>query len=258
LPAHLTFENKSENANAYIWKVNSEVVAESENLDYTFLESGRYLVELEAQKDSKKDKKQTEIIIEASIQCHVLIKTSLGNLVVQLSEQTPRHLNNFVQLVESNYYNGLTFHRVIDGFMIQGGDNKTRKSGKRFSEPEQIDHEINPELHHVKGALAAARMPDQMNPKKKSSGSQFYIVKGSSLTKDKLKRIRAEKLFEYNQDQIASYLEQGGAPQLDGEYTVFGSLVSGFDVLDKISETKTNKFDKPLEDVKILNVKLLN
>ena len=177
---------------------------------------------------------------------------------MELSEETPIHLRNFTKLVEEGFYNGLIFHRVIDGFMIQGGDNKSRNSGKRLPEPPEIKNEISNDLIHVRGAVAAARMPDDMNPKKKSSGSQFYIVEGRALDMQKLKRIREEKLFEYKDEQIEQYLEYGGTPQLDGEYTVFGRLLIGYDVMEKISSVDTDKYDKPEKDVRILKARMLN
>ncbi len=258
IPAQLTFSNKSKASESYIWKVNGEVVSTNETLDHCFYDSGKHHVVLLAQAGTKVDSVSKELILRPPGNCMVLMKTSLGDLVMELSELTPVHLDNFVRNVESGYYVGLQFHRVISNFMVQGGDNKTRKSGRKFDEPEEIDSEILTSLHHVRGALAAARMPNEMNPDKRSSGSQFYIVDGAEMDEKKLKRIRAEKLFEYTEDQIQSYYDLGGAPQLDGEYTIFGRLVRGFDTLDKIASTKTDKFDKPLEPVTILEARMLN
>lgn len=258
IPAQLTFSNKSKASESYTWKVNGEVVGSSESLEHSFYDSGKHQVVLLAQSGNKVDSVSKELILRPSGNCMVLMRTSEGDLVMELSELTPIHLNNFVNLVESGYYKGLQFHRVINNFMIQGGDNKTRKSGRKFEEPADIDNEILTSLHHVRGALAAARNPTEMNPDRKSSGSQFYIVDGAEMDEKKLKRIRAEKLFEYSEDQIQSYYDLGGAPQLDGEYTVFGKLVRGFDTLEKIASTKTDKFDKPLNPVTILEARMLN
>ena len=135
---------------------------------------------------------------------------------------------------------------------------KLRKTRFKGIIPDVIQPEINNSLYHTRGALAAARMPDEINPGKNSSSTQFYIVDGRSVDEDKLKDTESSKLINYSDEQIESYLSNGGAPQLDGEYTVFGFLVDGFDVLEAISVVKTNERDKPLEEVVILEAKILN
>lgn len=158
------------------------------------------------------------------------IVTSMGTIKVKLYGKTPLHRENFAKLAISGFYDGLLFHRVINGFMIQGGDPLTKDSsmvayygtgGPDYT----IPAEFVPEYKHLKGALAAARRGDMANPKKESSGSQFYIV----------------------QDEKA-------CAQLDGEYTVFGQTVEGFDVIDKIAQVRTDAKDRPVNDVKIIKI----
>lgn len=258
VPSKVYFENVSKNASGFTWLVNGLQVSNDENLNYEFLESGRYVVELIAEEGSKQVRKQSELFIQPPRNCIVLIETTAGNLVLELLEETSGHLQNFTDLVDSGFYNGLIFHRVIEDFMIQGGDNASRSGGKRYDDPSEIPQEIMISHPHYRGALAAARMPDDMNPTKASSGSQFYIVDGRKLTDDSMKKVQSKKLFNYTAEQLTKYTEVGGAPQLDGEYTVFGYLVSGFDVLDRIAECTTDSYDKPLQDIKIIKAVSLN
>ena len=142
--------------------------------------------------------------------------------------------------------------------MIQGGDNNSRNGGKRIKEPEEIAHEFDSGLLHYRGALAAARTPDEVNPEKKSSGSQFYIVDGREFSEKEFDKMLSNLVMDYSESEISQYIEVGGAPQLDGEYTVFGKLVAGYDVLDKIAQTTTDNSDKPVQDVLILEARTLN
>lgn len=258
VPAKVYFENNSENISSYSWEVDGQVVTSDKHLEHTFYDSGKHKVVLIAKEGNKVQRKESTVYVEAPSNCMALLKTSMGILVVELSEETPGHLQNFSELVESGFYNGIFFHRIIDDFMVQGGGNENRNSGKRFTDPVTIPQEISTDLPHYKGALAAARMPDDMNPEKASSGSQFYLVDGRKLTADRMKKIQEEKLFDYTEEQIEKYIAVGGAPQLDGEYTVFGQLISGFDVLDAMAKTDTDKYDKPLEDIVILEARMLN
>lgn len=257
-PHLLKADNTSSNASTYVWKVNGKEISTSNDLEYPLYNSGRYIIELEAKEGDKSSTKTDEVIINAREACLLLMRTTEGDMIFSLLEETPLHLHNMEQLIEDKYYNGLLFHRIIDDFMIQGGDNKTRSSGRRFLEPETIDHEIKKEFPHYRGALAAARMPDDINPEKASSGSQFYIVDGRRYDMDKIKKAQKEKYFDYTTEQLEAYVDKGGAPQLDGEYTVFGYMVQGYDVLDKISRVETDKFDRPIDDIKIIEVKFLN
>lgn len=258
VPAKLYFENKSKNASEFVWLIDGDEVSSDENLQYEFLSSGRYVIELKSREGTKQAIQTTEVFIQSPDNCLVLLETTAGNLIVELLEEPSGHLMNFIELSESGFYNGLSFHRVINDFMIQGGDNSSRSGGKRFDNPPTIPEEINADYPHYRGALAAARMPDDMNPTKASSGSQFYIVDGRKLSEANMKKAQSSKLFNYSPDQITKYIEQGGAPQLDGEYTVFGYLISGFDVLDRIAESTTDSYDKPLQDIKIINTRSLN
>lgn len=176
----------------------------------------------------------------------VVIHTDYGDMKLKLYNKTPLHRDNFLKLVKEGWYDGSTFHRVIEEFMIQGGKNSKGKEGPGY----RIDAEFVPGYIHKTGALAAARQSDQVNPQKKSSGSQFYIVQGRKLSDQELDYLakRMNKTFSDKQREV--YKTIGGTPHLDGDYTVFGELVEGFDVLDKIAAVKTIKpGDKPVEDV---------
>ena len=225
---------------------------------YMFRESGRFIVKHVVQKGDKRSVSRQEIVISAPKQCRVIMQTDLGNMVFELYENTPDHLNNFLKLVEDEYYNGLSFHRVMSGFMIQAGDNATRRGAYKKATYPEITKEINSENLHYKGVLAAARMPDNINVEKSSSGTQFYIVHGRNVTRDELLGYNDERSTSYREDHIEAYLEKGGAPQLDFEYTVFGELIDGFDTLDKIASVETNDADKPIEDVRIIDVSIVN
>lgn len=257
-PTVVNFTNKSVGAENYSWSIDGAVMTDSTNLEHLFLSSGRYAIELSAITGQKQNRLTKEVIIDAPKECLVYMQTNLGDLIFSLSELTPNHRDNFLKLVDESFYEGVLFHRVINGFMIQGGNGRTRQ-GKSKKEAEYlIDQEIDNTLVHTQGALAAARMPDDVNPSKASSGSQFYIVSGRAITEESLENMEAGKLFEYTKDQKEAYVSEGGAPQLDGEYTVFGRLLKGYDTLNKISKVKTDNRDKPIEDVVILKVFSIN
>jgi peptidylprolyl isomerase len=247
----------------------------------------------------------------------VLISTNFGDITIKLYNETPHHRDNFIKLVEEGFYDSTIFHRVITQFMIQGGDpdSKNAKPGQQLGNGGP-GYEINPEfrsnLYHKRGALAAAREGDRVNPEKKSSGSQFYIVQGRVFTKEEMeiqmqranqeaissffatfindpKNLKYRKqvdscrtakdmdglmklqkeLEELNKDEIAKistvkfnkeqmelYTTVGGAPHLDGAYTVFGEVVSGIDVIDKIAAVEKDGSNRPLVDIK-MNMKIL-
>ena len=241
------------------------------------------------------------------------IKTSLGDIRILLYGETPKHRDNFIKLVESNFYNGTLFHRVINKFMIQAGDpdSKGAAPGKMLGAGGpgyQIDAEIvYPKYFHKRGALAAARQGDQVNPERKSSGSQFYIVTGDVVNDSAIKQmeqqlniVQQKQIFnqlvmkhrdqimvmQQNQDnaglqalqqqliketeaeaaknplkltpeQIEAYTSVGGTPHLDNQYTVFGEIVSGMDVVAKIEKVKTDQADRPTEDVKIISMEIV-
>lgn len=241
------------------------------------------------------------------------IKTSLGDIRIMLYNETPKHRDNFIKLVNDGFYDGTLFHRVISNFMIQAGDpdSKNAPAGKMLGSGGpgyQIDAEIiYPKYFHKRGAIAAARQGDQVNPERKSSGSQFYIVTGNVYNDSTLKQMEGqlamqqkqaifnelavqhrdeimtmrrnrdnaalqalqEKLIQeteakaalnpakFTQEQIDAYTSIGGSPHLDNQYTVFGEVISGMDVVAKIEQAKTNSSDRPTEDIKIISTQII-
>jgi peptidyl-prolyl cis-trans isomerase B (cyclophilin B) len=185
---------------------------------------------------------------------YVTIETEFGNMKVELYDSTPKHKENFIKLVKEGFYKDLLFHRVIPQFMIQGGDPNSR--GAAMGVPlgsggpnYKLDAEIG--APHFKGTLAAARQGGAINPKKQSSGSQFYLVQGKIQTDQELDGYERRGNFKYNQEQRNKYKTIGGTPALDNDYTVFGEVVEGLDVIDKIAGVKTNESDRPYDDVKM-------
>ena len=241
----------------------------------------------------------------------VEFKTTMGDIIVKLYNDTPLHKENFLKLVKDGYYDGLLFHRVIDNFMIQTGDpdSKNAEPGKMLgsgSPDYTIEAELDYPKHYNKyGALAAARTGDQFNPERRSSGSQFYIVTGRKMSEPQFENMmmlkhqeELENTFRQmvieNRDTIQTlqkagdevalenlrqelikkteekvgeqvipenikqdYITKGGAPHLDGAYTVFGEVVEGMEVVEKIQKVETDSHDRPIEDVKILSAKVL-
>lgn len=197
----------------------------------------------------------------------VLIQTNLGNIVVRLSDSTPFHRDNFLLLVKKGYYDSILFHRVIQGFMIQAGDpnSKTASPGQPLGNGGPgytVPAEFKPGLFHKKGVIAAARMGDNVNPEKASSGSQFYIVQGKIFSDpglDSLEtgRLQGRKIPAAHREH---YKKFGGTPHLDQNYTVFGEVVAGLDVVDRIASQPTSKAsdrDRPLQDVRITKASLV-
>jgi cyclophilin family peptidyl-prolyl cis-trans isomerase len=174
-----------------------------------------------------------------------LIKTSLGNIKIKLYNETPQHRDNFIKLVKEGFYNGSIFHRVINQFMIQGGGAKNGTEDVGYT----IPAEFNSKFIHKKGALAAARMPDQINPDKASSGSQFYIVQGKKFADPELDGIEQRINKKFTSEEREVYKNIGGTPHLDGAYTIFGEVIEGLDVIDKIAAAKTAAGDKPIDDI---------
>ncbi len=175
----------------------------------------------------------------------VVIHTTYGDITAKLYNDTPKHRDNFIKLVKEGWYNGSPFHRVIKDFMIQGGSNKDGRTDPGY----RIDAEILPNHFHKKGALAAARMGDQVNPKKESSGSQFYIVEGQVVPSYYLDQISAKTDHVFTEEQRQVYGTLGGTPHLDGGYTVFGEVIMGIEVVDAIGAVQTGRGDKPVEPV---------
>lgn len=241
----------------------------------------------------------------------VTIKTNYGDMVAILYDETPKHKENFIKLAKEHFFDSLLFHRVIQGFMIQGGDPDSRKA-----QPEQqlgnggpgytVPAEFNPGFFHEKGALSAARLADQVNPEKASSGSQFYVVQGTVISAADVENLRYDQVklmnglrtmfgdpsnkslldslnqLYYSGDMVAyqkrlfelaprvekatgtfvirqvseakrkAYTTVGGAPHLDGEYTVFGKVIKGLEVIDKIAAIQRDGAERPVQDVRMV------
>ena len=182
----------------------------------------------------------------------VVIHTDYGNITAKLYNDTPIHRDNFIKLVKEGWYNGSPFHRVINRFMIQGGGNKSGKQDPGYT----LEAEIKPNHFHMKGALAAARMGDQYNPERRSSGSQFYIVQGQVVDDRYLNAVTAENGHQFTGEQKKVYKTIGGTPHLDGGYTVFGEVIDGLTVVDAIAAVKTGPGNQPINPV-IMTIEIL-
>jgi len=239
----------------------------------------------------------------------ISLETTLGDIKIKLYDGTPIHRDNFIKLIKSGFYEGVSFHRVINEFMIQAGDPLTKPikpSGIADTlNSYTIPAEINPVYFHKKGALAAARQGNDINPLMRSSGTQFYIVQGVKYTDNELndteqrinsnikqglfsrliketadslrlsgksasdgeiQEIASVKMFQYltnntdyklSEEQRTAYKTVGGTPRLDATYTVFGEVIEGLDVVDRIAAVKTDARDKPVNDIKIIKIKIV-
>ena len=204
-----------------------------------------------------------------TVRHQVMLQTTKGNIVVELFNETPRHRDNFLKLVRSGYYNGILFHRVIADFMIQAGDSTSRhaKPGTQLG-----DYDLNytvpaefrfPQYFHKRGALAAAREPDSVNPQRASGGAHFYIVWGRTYSDASLDRIQhktdslTQGAVKFTPEIREYYKTVGGTPHLDGMYTVFGQVIQGLDVVDAIDHVATDENDRPLEDVRIVKASVI-
>lgn len=185
---------------------------------------------------------------------YVKVQTGMGECIIKLYNETPQHRDNFLKLIEKGTYNGTLFHRVIKDFMIQGGDpdSKNAVEGALLGEGTvgyTVPAEFRDSLFHKKGVLAAAR---DNNPEKASSGSQFYLVQGKTFTDEQLDALEKNRLkFKLPQWQREIYKTQGGTPHLDRNYTVYGEIVKGMELVDKIAEVKTDGNNRPLADIKM-------
>ncbi|MDR0962711.1 MAG: peptidylprolyl isomerase [Mediterranea sp.] len=197
---------------------------------------------------------------DMSKEINVKIETTLGDIVVKLYNETPLHRDNFIKLADEGTYEGTLFHRVIKDFMIQAGDpdSKGAPAGQMlgsgdvgYTLPAEF---VYPKYFHRKGVLSAARMGDAVNPKKASSGCQFYIVTGRVYDTNALMNMEARMGTEFTPEQIEAYTTVGGTPHLDGQYTVFGEVVKGMEVVEQIQQVATDPRDRPLQDVKIKKV----
>ena len=226
---------------------------------FLFASSFLLAVSTFAQQEVKLKKKDRKRDVE--------LVTTEGTIVIRLNDSTPLHRDNFLKLVKSHYLDSMLFHRVINTFMIQSGD-----PGSKQAQPGQplgnggpsytIPAEFRQTLFHRKGALAAARQGDNVNPEKRSSGSQFYIVQGRIFTDSQLDSVERFRLNGRKLDSAyrAVYRTTGGTPQLDQNYTVFGQTVRGMDVIDKIATTPTSTGadrDRPLKDMRIIKARLV-
>lgn len=264
-------------------------------------------------KNNNESNQQNNTTVENEKRTQVEIKTSLGDIVVELYNETPKHRDNFIKLVKEGYYDGVLFHRVIKDFMIQTGDGSSKNAKKddmlgagdlNYTIPAEF---VYPKFFHKKGALAAARTGDQVNPERASSGSQFYIVTGRVCNDDEMRMMeqrleygKKQSIFQslamqhrdeiiemqrngdqagleklqneliplveaeyakdpakFTEEQRQAYSTIGGAPHLDGQYTVFGEVVKGLEVVDKIQNVTTGANDRPVDDVKIISAKVL-
>jgi cyclophilin family peptidyl-prolyl cis-trans isomerase len=207
---------------------------------------------------------ETQKVMPDNTNAHVRITTQYGDMIVKLYDETPQHRDNFLKLVDEGYYNDLIFHRVIKNFMIQGGDPDSRGAapnarlgagGPGYTVPA----EFNNAFTHKKGVLSAARQGDQVNPKRASSGSQFYIVQGAPVQEAMLLNLEMRRnagkdstnQFHYTPEDIEYFKTIGGTPHLDGEYTVFGEVIEGLSIVDSIGFVRTMPGDRPVEDVKM-------
>lgn len=251
---------------------------------------------------------------KAQDETKVLIKTNLGDITIKLYNETPQHRDNFIKLVQENYYDSVLFHRVIRDFMVQAGDPDSKNAekyaqlgtgGPGYTIPAEF---VYPQYFHKRGALSAARQGDQVNPERNSSGSQFYIVTGKKYSKfqlqdleeqldkqqgqtifnllcgqnidkireiqssgdqDSLMRLQDELVakteqilkeqgpFKFTKEQVEAYTTVGGTPFLDNQYTVFGEVVDGMKVVEKIESAGTDTYDRPRKDISIITMEII-
>ena len=197
----------------------------------------------------------------------VMLETTAGNILLTLYDDTPKHRDNFLKLVNEEFYDSLLFHRVIKNFMIQGGDPDSKKAEPGVTLGEgSTDYTVEAEffdseghlLHpHQRGALAMAREGDSENPERRSSGCQFYIVYGKKQAAADIRKVRAmleEKGIELTPQMVDDYYMRGGTPHLDGQYTVFGEVIEGMNVVKSIQQVETDENDRPPKDVVILRM----
>lgn len=184
----------------------------------------------------------------------VRIETTHGDILVMLYNETPKHRDNMLKLAGEGFYKDQLFHRVIKDFMVQGGDPHSvgADRGQRLGTGGPgytLPAEFHKDLFHKKGALAAARLGDRVNPEKESSGSQFYLVQGRKYTIEMLKAMEQNRSEPFTPEAIEAYTSKGGTPHLDGSYTVFGEVLQGLEVLDSIAAMPVDANNRPLQDV---------
>ncbi len=253
-PATIQFENTSEKAESYEWDFGDGNTSDEVAPAHRFRQSGIYDVTLKASREGKSRLTRQQVVIAPPDKCLVELETPYGNMLIELFSATPQHQDNFTKLVEKGYFDSLLFHRVIQEFMIQGGDPNSKGAGPNEmlgsgGPGYTVPAEFIDTLIHVKGALSAARTGDRVNPEKRSSGSQFYIVQGKTYTDRELDMIESRKNMRYTSAQRERYKTVGGTPFLDRDYTVFGQVLEGLEVIDAIAAQPTDGRDRPQENV---------
>lgn len=254
-PADITFKNTSENADAYFWDFGDGTSSVEENPTHKYNFSGTYNVTLISYKEGEEARTTKSFTLREAPKRIVEIETEFGIIKAELFNFTPLHRDNFIKLAEEGYYDGTLFHRVIQGFMVQGGDPDSKNApmdkplgmgGPGYT----IPAEMIPGAYHYKGALAAAR---DGNPEKASSGSQFYIVQGTPLQPHQLEQYARQKAavgVSYSPAQTEYYVNVGGTPVLDMEYTVFGQVIDGLHIIDQIAAVQVAQpSNRPIKDV---------
>lgn len=255
--AKVSFENDSKNATDYTWDFGDGTTSDKQNpTEHQYTKAGEYTVTLTAAKGGKEQTVSKVIQVKEPKNCTVELQTDFGNMTILLYDDTPQHRDNFLKLVSENFYDDLLFHRVIQGFMLQGGDPESRNAdaGKRLGmggPGYTVPAEFVSKNIHVKGALAAARTGGPSNPQKRSSGSQFYIVQGNVLSDDELDMMQQRTGVKYSEEQREAYKTLGGTPFLDRDYTVYGVVTEGLEVIDKIAAQQTQPGDRPIKDIKM-------
>lgn len=258
---HLLFSALYKDGDFFQWDFGDGSKLTGQAAHHIYTNSGRYEVTLTVKKGKRSQINRKIIWVSPPTACLIAVKTNKGTMIVKLYDETPLHRDNFTKLVEEGFYDSLLFHRVINGFMIQGGDPDSREAsagrvlgmgGPGYT----IQAEFNNQFIHQRGALAAARMGDAANPNKESSGSQFYIVQGQPLTEGEIDKIESRKGIRYSSEQRKSYIENGGTPFLDFEYTVFGQVIRGWSVIDEIAAVRTDSRNRPEEDI-VMSIKLI-
>jgi cyclophilin family peptidyl-prolyl cis-trans isomerase len=254
VPAKVTLQNNSKKADRYEWDFgNGKKSTDSMPSTLEYKRSGNYTITLRAYKGEKVSVSKQQLIVNAPNECMIEIETEFGTMLAVLSNKTPLHRDNILKLADEGFYDDLIFHRVISDFMIQGGDPNSRNAEQGIplggGGPDyKIPAEFVDTLVHTKGALAAARTN---NPMKESSGSQFYIVQGRKYSKEQLDYMESQKGLRYTPEARQAYIDMGGTPQLDKEYTVFGHVIKGLEVIDKIASQQKDGRDRPVKDVKM-------
>lgn len=268
IPSKVSFKNESLNAKGQSWDFGDKQNSIDASPVHEYNEPGTYTVTLTSKNGKKTHQTSQTITVMAPKdtelynyyrnkgKTYVTLTTSQGSIKIMLFDVTPKHRDNFLKLVKEGYYNDLLFHRIIKGFMVQGGDPNSKNAdaskqlgtgGPGYQTPAEFKNEVV----HVKGALAAARTGGPMNPEKESSGSQFYIVQGSPVNEGLLTQTEQRSGIKYTPEQKTLYVKYGGTPFLDHEYTVFGQVIEGLDVIDKMATVKTAAGDRPVENLKM-------